>query len=310
LADILTVNSVHKRFGATEALAGASFALRRGECLGLLGPNGSGKSTLIRTIAGRVKADRGEVVLDGVALERCTPAAREKRRQLGVVPQELALYQSLSAAENLRCFGALHGLTANRLDDSVQWALGWSGLSARAAEPIKDFSGGMKRRLNIACSVLHRPSVILLDEPTVGVDPQSFERIWEMLGTLREQGASLLLTTHQMPEAQRYCDRIVIFDAGNTVAIGSFADLVQQSVGSAGKLMLVLDRPCAPTLQQHVLNAADPCSLSYAVQNAAEELPAILQQVSATGAKVVCLSLERPSLQAVFMHFTGTDLRE
>ena len=203
MAEALSINNVHKRFGETAALAGAAFTMQRGECLGLLGPNGAGKSTLIRAIAGRIKLDQGQIELDGLLLDD-SPAAVEKRRNLGVIPQELALYSLLTATENLRAFGSLHGVPSAELEDRVNWALDWSGLAPRATEPIKDFSGGMKRRLNIACSVLHRPAVILLDEPTVGVDPQSFERIWEMLNKLREEGATLLLTTHQLHEAQRY----------------------------------------------------------------------------------------------------------
>src|SRR5262249_47383676 len=192
-----------KSFGTTAALQGASLALGPGELLGLLGPNGAGKTTLVRAAAGRVRLDSGSVELLGRPLRPGSP-----RPQLGVVPQEIALYGALSARENLEVFGRLQGLQGRALAERVAWALGWTALDARAGEPVKRFSGGMRRRLNIACGVLHEPRVLLLDEPTVGVDPQSRERIYEMLAGLRKGGTSLLLTTPQLEEAHATCDRI------------------------------------------------------------------------------------------------------
>ena len=170
-------------------------------------------------------------------------AATVQGRASASFPQGLALYPTLTAAENLRMFGEMQRIAAPELRDRVAWALQWTGLADRAREPVKRFSGGMKRRLNIACGVLHRPSVVLLDEPTVGVDPQSRERIWEMLDGLRNDGASLLLTTHQLDEAQKVCDRIVIIDHGRDIAAGTLAELIAQTVGPARRVTLLLDRP-------------------------------------------------------------------
>src|SRR5262249_44348590 len=217
------------------ALRGASLELREGELLGLLGPNGAGKTTLVRAIAGRVRLDQGAIRLLGRTLESSSP-----REGLGVVPQEIAIYPLLTARENLEVWGRLHGATD--LGSRVAWALEWTGLADRAREPVKNFSGGMRRRLNIACGVLHRPKVILLDEPTVGVDPQSRERIYEMLMTLRAEGASLVLTTHQLEEAEARCDRIVIIDHGDVIASGTLAGLVEQTVGTHRRVTLQLDR--------------------------------------------------------------------
>src|SRR5215468_6761593 len=229
---VLTVRNAVKRFEANKALDDVTLELRECEWLALLGPNGAGKTTLVRAIAGRVRLDFGVVTLPG-----------NNRETLGIVPQEISLYARLTAEENLSCFGELQGLAGAELQERVEWALDFTGLADRAGELVGTFSGGMKRRLNIACSVLHRPSVVLLDEPTVGVDPQSRERIWEMLDRLRRDGASLLLTTHQLDEAQTRCDRIIIIDRGRTIAAGTFLDLVERTVGSHRQVTLLLDQP-------------------------------------------------------------------
>src|SRR6478609_11351986 len=193
--DVLTVSGARKRFGNVTALDGAALSLREGELLALLGPNGAGKTTLIRAISGRVQLDGGEVRLFGKVL-----SGRKTPPELGIVPQELAIYPSLTARENLAAFGRLQGLSKRDVAAQVAWALKATALEDRADEPIKSFSGGMKRRLNIACGVVHRPRVVLLDEPTVGVDPQSRERIYDVLDDLRATGVSLLLTTHHLEE--------------------------------------------------------------------------------------------------------------
>ena len=195
-SEVLTVTGARKQFGKVAALDGATLSLREGELLALLGPNGAGKTTLIRAIAGRVQLDAGEIGLFGKPL-----TGRKTPPELGIVPQELAIYPSLTARENLEAFARLQGLTGADVSAQVNWALKVTALDDRAGEPIKSFSGGMKRRLNIACGVIHRPRVVLLDEPTVGVDPQSRERIYDMLGELTRAGVSLLLTTHHLEEA-------------------------------------------------------------------------------------------------------------
>src|SRR5688500_8433752 len=195
--NILAVSEARKRYGSVQALDGASFELRKGELLALLGPNGAGKTTLIRAIAGRVRLDGGEIRI----FDEPLPASGT-HPTLGVVPQEIALYPLMSARENLEIFGALQGLTGSALKTQVAWALDYTGLADRASESVEKFSGGMRRRLNIACGIVHRPRVLLLDEPTVGVDPQSRDRIYDMLGELAADGVSLLLTTHHLEEAE------------------------------------------------------------------------------------------------------------
>ena len=227
----LVVESATKRFGGVPALAGVDLAVGAGELIGLLGPNGAGKTTLIKAIAGRLQLDRGTVRLFGRELKRVDP-----RPELGVVPQELAFYGLLTARENLDAFGRLYGVSSADIKTRVEWALEWSDLKDRADEPTKNFSGGMKRRLNIACGLLHSPKVVLLDEPTVGVDPQSRDRIYEMLAALQRDGVAIVLTTHHLEEAERRCERILIIDHGRIVAEGPLAQLLDKTVGAGGTL--------------------------------------------------------------------------
>jgi ABC-2 type transport system ATP-binding protein len=302
----LRVTGAYKRFGTTQALDGAEVALERGELLLLLGPNGAGKTTLIRSVAGRVWLDRGRIELLG---QNLNGGAGDARRSLGVVPQEIALYPLLTARENLEVFGSFHGLGGAALAEQVASALTWTGLADRAGEPIKGFSGGMKRRLNIACGVLHKPPVVLLDEPTVGVDPQSRERIWEMLDALKKEGVSLVLTTHQLDEAQTRGDRIVIIDHGKTIAAGTFRELVEQTVGTRRLVTLTLDRPPAQPLDGFA-GEFEGRTVRWHVADVAAELPAVLERVRAAGCRVEDVAVQSPTLQLVFLHLTGRELRE
>jgi ABC-2 type transport system ATP-binding protein len=280
---VLSVSNGVKLYGQNKALDDVTLDLRKGEWLGLLGPNGAGKTTLVRAIAGRVRLDAGAVTLPGGS-----------REMLGIVPQEISLYPKLTAAENLSCFGELQGLKRTTLRERVDWALEFTGLADRAGELVGTFSGGMKRRLNIACSVLHRPSVVLLDEPTVGVDPQSRQRIWEMLELLRRDGASLLLTTHQLDEAQQICDRIVVIDHGRIIANGTFDELVRQTIGPGRQVIVTMDSGAVQ--RSHV-------------QNIGRDLAGLLSR-AAEQAEVVDVQIESPTLQSVFIHLTGRELRD
>ncbi len=308
MSDVLLVCGARKRFGGTQALDGADLELRRGEWLGLLGPNGAGKTTLLRSVTGRVRLDGGTISLLGINLDGSAPDAAAARRRMGVVPQEIAVYPLLTARENLEIFGALHGLRGADLKDRVAWALGWTGLSDRAKEPSKRFSGGMKRRLNLACGILHRPEIVLLDEPTAGVDPQSRQRIWEMLAEVRAAGASLLLTTHQLDEAQQLCDRIVIIDHGRAIACGTLDELVERTVGRSRRVTLMLDGEPGGRLGTGL--EVQGRAVRAGVQDVAKELPALLDAVRREGLRVEDVRVEAPSLHAVFIHLTGRELRE
>src|SRR3954447_20456235 len=274
--NVLTVREARKNFGQVAALNGATFELRQGELLALLGPNGAGKTTLIRAIAGRVRLDSGEIRLfDRVLDGRRTPP------DLGIVPQEIALYPLLTARENLEAFGGLHGLAGADLTRQIDWALERTGLLDRARESVKQFSGGMRRRLNIACGVLHRPRVVLLDEPTVGVDPQSRDRIYDMLADLAASGVSLLLTTHHLEEAEARCTRTVIIDHGKVIAAGSLTELVEQTVGRHRVVTLRLDAPVGAPPAGAETDAVDPRVLRASVTDVARDLPALLAALAA-----------------------------
>jgi ABC-2 type transport system ATP-binding protein len=310
---VLSVDNARKRFGQAVALDGASLELQQGELLALLGPNGAGKTTLIRAIAGRVRLDGGEITLFDRAVDgRHTPP------ELGIVPQDVALYPLLTARENLEVFGSLHGLAGPALSKQVAWALELTALADRARAPVKDFSGGMRRRLNIACGILHAPRVVLLDEPTVGVDPQSRDRIYDVLADLARSGVSLLLTTHHLEEAEARCSRTVIIDHGRVIAAGTLSELVEQTVGRYRLVTLRLDASVpddsAVALrvngEEITVDAADARIVKARMRDVAADLPPLLERIRLAGRSVEDVEVRGPSLQSVFIHLTGRELRE
>ena len=301
---VLQVEGAEKSFGSNRALDGASIELFAGELLVLLGPNGAGKTTLLRAIAGRVRLDRGTIRLGGREAEGI-----ERARLLGVVPQEIALYPLLSARENLEVFGRLHGVPPARLRERVAWALDWTALAERAREPVRGFSGGMKRRLNLACGVLHEPRIVLLDEPTVGVDPQSRERLYEMLEGLRRANTSILLTTHQLEEAERRCDRVAILDHGRRIAAGTLSELIERTVGADRTVAFGLDEPLPPGTGGFE-PTADPRRVVLRLRDLATDLPPAIERLRRAGRTIEDVQVRRPGLHEVFLHLTGKDLRE
>lgn len=303
--DVLAIAGARKRFGQVIALDGATFALRAGELLALLGPNGAGKTTLIRAIAGRVQLDVGEIRLFGRPI-----AGRSTPSELGIVPQELAIYPSLTARENLEAFGRLQGIARRDLGARVKWALDMTALDDRANDLVKGFSGGMKRRLNIACGVIHQPKIVLLDEPTVGVDPQSRERIYDMLAGLMREGVSLLLTTHHLEEAEARCSRTVIIDHGRIIAAGTLAELVDQTVGRYRLVTLRLNAPLSAPPSGADVDAEDARVVRARVSDVARDLPSLLAAVASQQRAVEDVEVRGPSLQSVFIHLTGRELRE
>jgi ABC-2 type transport system ATP-binding protein len=306
-ADPLVVTGLEKRFGDVRALAGASFTLHRGELLGLLGPNGAGKTTMIRCIAGRAHPDAGEVAVLGRVL-----APTDARPEIGVVPQELALYKRLTARENLDAFGRLAGVSVKDIRARVEWALEWSDLRDRADEPVDRFSGGMKRRLNIACSLLHQPSVVLLDEPTVGVDPQSRARIYEMLARLQQDGVSIVLTTHHLEEAEQRCQRIVIIDRGSIAAQGTVPELIGKSLGDTRRLTVLLSTAwpeAAPVPSGLELDATRQVATA-SIRHVGPDAATILAAVNAAQVPVADVRIAGATLQDVFIALTGRELRE
>jgi ABC-2 type transport system ATP-binding protein len=302
----LRVVGLRKRFGAVNALDGVNVELKAGECFGLLGPNGAGKSTLIRSIVGRVLPDAGEVTVCGAAAG--SPTARAT---LGWVPQDLALYPRLTCRENLASFGRYHGLSDGTLGKAIAWCLEWAALADRAGEPVSRLSGGMKRRLNMAAGLIHRPRIVLMDEPTVGVDPQSRLRIFEMIEALRREGMSILYTTHYMEEAERLCDRIAIIDHGRIIAQGSKDELVRGAFSSRSEVVVRFVRPeermsnwVAARGGQWVNGAGQ-----FTVEHPAE-IGGLLEAVAREGYELLDVSLHRPNLESVFLKLTGRELRD
>jgi linearmycin/streptolysin S transport system ATP-binding protein len=249
-APVIEARGLTRRFGERVAVDALDLTLAAGECLGLLGPNGAGKSTTVRILATLLRPSAGTVRVLG--LDPVSEGERLRAR-IGVVPQELALYEQLSARENLEFFASLQGLTGTMLSDAVQQGLALAGLAERAGDRVKTFSGGMKRRLNIAVALVHGPELVFLDEPTVGIDPQSRGRVFEMVEALRTRGVAMIYTSHQLGEIERLCDRIVILDRGRKVAEGTLAELqrhpgVQQRGGAALRFAHAADAERARSL--------------------------------------------------------------
>ena len=302
----LEVDSLVKRFGQVTAVDGISLELRGGECLGLLGPNGAGKSTLIRSIVGRVIPDAGRVSVFGFPAN-----TSEARAALGWVPQELALYPRLTCRENLAAFGRYHGLSGGKLAESVDWCLKWAALDDRAGELAKNLSGGMKRRLNMAAGIIHRPRVVLLDEPTVGVDPQSRNRIFEMIEALRNEGAAIVYTTHYMEEAERLCDRVAIIDHGRIIAQDTPEGLVHSSFASRSQVLARLDGPPSEIgawVERHAGRLADGVA-EFTIERSTL-IAGLLDDAARSGLEVVDVTVRRPNLESVFLHLTGRELRD
>lgn len=294
------------------ALDGISFRLLPGERLAYLGPNGAGKTTMIRCLSGRTQPDSGTIELMGQPADR-----RTARETLGLVPQEIALYGDLTTRENLSAFGRFHGLTGTALRHQIHWALAWTGLEDRADHLVDTFSGGMKRRINLACGVLHDPEILLLDEPSVGVDPQSRQRIFAMLHELSARGTSILLTTHHLDEAETQCDRIVIVDRGRVVATGTFEELIKETIGVDRTVTVRLDQALrgwgnerlATTGLDLIVHPGEPI-VTAKIHDVAAELPRLIDAVCGAGYGVADVAVQNPSLHHVFLHLTGHALRD
>lgn len=307
---MLEAQALRKSFGPRAAVVDVSLQVRAGEVLGLLGPNGAGKSTTVGMLCGLVTPDAGRVSLAGLTL---TSDPDGFKRRIGVVPQDLALYEDLSAQANVALFGALYGLAGDALKTRAGEVLAMVGLSERARDKPATFSGGMKRRLNIACALVHDPDVILLDEPTAGVDPQSRNAIFDNLEALKRAGKALVYTTHYMEEAERLADHIVIIDHGQVVTQGSLDRLYRQ-VPAAHTLQLAvegaLDLDALRALPGVHQVSREAEQLSVGVDQLTRDIPAVLQAIASAGATVLHLSSARANLEDVFLALTGRQLRD
>jgi len=296
---MIEVRELRKTFGATPAVAGVSFDIRDGETFGLLGPNGAGKSTTIGMLIGAIKPDAGSVVMGGTS----EPSQAAARMAIGVAPQALSLYEELSAFENLRFFARLYRLSGATLKERIDWALDFAGLADRQKHRVKTFSGGMKRRLNLAVALVHNPQVIFLDEPTAGVDPQSRSHIFERIEQLRAEGRTVVYTTHYMEEAQRLCDRVAIMDRGKILDLDTVAALVDR-YGGRSVVKAELRHP--PADESILPSPLDGLSLRFESERPLEEIA----RLSSAGVAFQTLEVTRPDLETVFLTLTGRSLRD
>lgn len=314
--EMLIVEDLVKQYGDLMAADHVSFDASGGSVFGLLGPNGAGKSTSINCISGLLVPTAGQVSVSGHDIVRDGKAARQS---LGVVPQELALYEDLPAVDNLRYWGKAYGLRGKILEDRVSDVLGTIGLADRAKDLPKEFSGGMKRRLNFGCGIVHKPKVLLLDEPTVGVDPQSRAKLFDLVEAERDAGACVLYTTHYMEEAERLCDSLAIMDHGKIIAKGTVAELKSQ-LGARDTLQLSGSFPVDATkdgiaaittsITDLEILGQDEDTLTLTLSQASQHLPAIFDSISKAGGSVSETSLRSPNLETLFLLLTGKELRQ
>ncbi len=301
-----------KCFGPRTAVDDLSFEARRGETLGLLGPNGAGKSTTIRMLVGALKPDRGSIRING----QDDPTRSEVKRSLGYVPQEIALYDELTASENLAFFGRLHALSGRRLQERIGFALDFAGLADRSRDRVGTFSGGMKRRLNLVTGLLHEPKVLFLDEPTVGVDPQSRAHIFENIEALRTAGTTILYTTHAMEAAERLCDRVAIMDHGRILAQDDVATLLRTHGKRSEVVVDLRTMPDAATTARlreafgaetgSVLVEAEAAKLRVRTEDAY----ATIFELRRFDLDVATMRVEHANLETVFLDLTGRRLRD
>jgi ABC-2 type transport system ATP-binding protein len=311
---MLTVRELKKSFGERVAVDRVSFSIDAGEIYGMLGPNGAGKTTSISMIAGILARDGGEISIDGIDIDAGPPA----RALIGIVPQSITLYPDLTARENLNFWGRMYDLSGDRLKLAVDGALEAVGLTPRADDIASTFSGGMQRRLNLACGILHQPKLLILDEPTVGVDPQSRSAIFDLVERLRDDGTAILYTTHYMEEAERLCTRIGIIDAGKLIAEGTRSELVAKlgrdarieiGLGHGGEglngaisVITALEGVrAAQVIDDHITVSAD---------RGAHRLPALLSALLSAGLVAESIKVVEPNLEDVFLSMTGRALRD
>jgi ABC-2 type transport system ATP-binding protein len=303
---MIKAENLRKSYGSTIAVNNVSFEVQKGQTFGLLGPNGAGKTTTIQLLCGLLKPDAGKIMLDG----KTNPELIEVRMSLGVVPQALALYEELSALENLRFFGKIYGLSGQKLKERVNYCLDIAGLSQRSKERVSKYSGGMKRRLNMVCSLLHDPPILLLDEPTVGVDPQSRNLIFETIEDMSKQGRTIIYTTHYMEEAQRLCDKVAIIDHGRILDMDSVENLITKHGGpshiEAEFEEMKFD---ANKIKQFVDDKNiqfEEKKIRFQTGRPMESLA----KLNSSGIRFLSLKVQTANLEDVFLNLTGRRLRD
>ena len=310
---LLEVKELSKSYGNIKAVGGISFEIQKGEIFGLLGPNGAGKTTTISMLSCLLKQDSGDAFVDGYSILK---DSMEVKKRIGVVPQDVSLYPTLSAQENLVFFGEMYGLTGSKLREKVDEVLEIVGLKDRRKEAINKYSGGMKRRINIAVGLLPSPKLLILDEPTVGVDPQSRTNILETLKELNKEGLTILYTSHYMEEVEFLCHRIAIMDLGKIIAIGSLNEL-RLLVGERDLLRISTANEISKDLVETVKKIPDVSearvldeSIEILTLHGRKLLPQIIEIFGDAGIKIKSVEVKEPNLESVFLHLTGKELRD
>ncbi|MBP7279576.1 MAG: ABC transporter ATP-binding protein [Sedimentibacter sp.] len=309
---MLKVENLYKSFGSINAVDGISFEVKRGEVFGLLGPNGAGKSTTISIISTLLPPTKGEILFEGESIFKNSKNLRQK---LGIVPQDVALYPTLTGYENLRFWGNLYGLKGTDLKKRINEVAEIIGLNGRLKDKVEKYSGGMKRRLNIGAALLHEPELLIMDEPTVGIDPQSRSHILDTVLNLNAQGMTIIYTTHYMEEAEELCTRICIMDEGRIIASGTKQELVEL-VKEKTQINIKLDNISDNMIQifkeiPGVFDAAiHEDTVSLFGENGDMLLADIVSKVSEKDCKIKSIDIQKPNLEAVFLHLTGKALRD
>ncbi len=303
---MIKIEGLTKAYGQFMAADAINFTVNAGEIFGLLGPNGAGKSTTINCISGLLKPTEGEVSINGFSV---LSQAIDAKSSLGLVPQDLALYEDLSAQENLNFWGQAYGLSGEKLNQRIQTVLQQVGLESRSKDIVNTYSGGMKRRLNFACAILHEPKALLLDEPTVGVDPQSREHLLAAVEALKAQGTAVLYTTHYMEEAERLCDRLAIIDHGKIIATGTVDELRSQ-MGEKDLITLQGDFAAVDqsVIADYELIEWQAHTVRFMAENAASQLSEILSRFKSGQIKQT--AVQQANLESLFIKLTGRELRD
>jgi linearmycin/streptolysin S transport system ATP-binding protein len=309
---VFQVQGLVKSYGALRAVDGVSFQVAKGELYGLLGPNGAGKTTTMSMLSGLLAPDEGRILFDGMDL---AGEPLRVKAQLGVVPQEPALYENLSARENLHFWGGLYGLSGAQLTQAVDRVLDAVGLKDRAKDPVKEYSGGMKRRINLALGLVHGPRAVLMDEPTVGIDPQARLNILDSVKRVAAAGTTVIYTTHYLEEVESLCDRIAIMDHGKILAEGTLDELKSRVGGRDIVTVRGSFDPAAVRLRVEALpgvqiSAAEPGKIVLSVEGSGRGAVELLGRVLADGLAIDGISIQPPSLNTLFLNLTGRELRD
>jgi len=312
MENAITVQNLHKAFGELKAVQGVSFEAQRGEIFSLLGPNGAGKTTTISMLSCLLRPDQGDALVMGHSIKRDQMGVKST---LGVVPQDIALYEDMSARENLTFWGRMYGLRGAALKTRVDEVLEVIGLTDRAKDRVGKYSGGMKRRVNIGVALLHKPQVIFMDEPTVGIDPQSRRNILDSVVTLKDQGMTVLYTTHYMEEAQELSDHIAIMDHGKIIAIGTNEELVK-IVGEMDRITVTINAESGRVIEawKSVKGVKQVTSedgtLTILADDSNRVLPRLFETAASSNVRILTVAIQEPNLESVFLHLTGRALRD